>query len=115
MLSHTAGTGYSRTVLERAREAGAPTVQVSGIGAGADLETVPRRSPTPTPSSHTAALMRLAQVADALGAELGDLGAIPDAVARVLDAPPPVADVPARLIELTGAGPERLDGAGGRR
>ena len=49
--------------------------------------------------------MRLAQVATQLGAELGELGAIPDAVARVLDRPPAVTDAPARLIELAGAGP----------
>ena len=31
--------------------------------------------------------MRLAQIAEALGAGLGDLAAVPDAVARSLDAP----------------------------
>jgi glucosamine--fructose-6-phosphate aminotransferase (isomerizing) len=106
VLSHTAGTGYSKQVLERAREAGAPTVQVSGVGApGADLETVAPEKSYAYTSSHTAALLRLAQLAVALGAELGDLGAIPEAVGRVLDAPPPVGEIPDRLIELTGPGP----------
>ena len=105
VLSHTAGTGYSKTVLERARDGGATTLQVSGIGAGADLETVAAEKSYAYTASHTGALMRLAQVATQLGAELGDLGEIPDAVARVLDRPPAVTDVPERLIELTGAGP----------
>jgi len=106
VLSHTAGTGYSKEVLERARAAGAPTVQVSGVGApGVDLETVAAEKSYAYTSSHTAALLRLAQVAAALGADLGDLGAIPDAAARVLDGPPPVNDIPERLIELTGPGP----------
>ena len=105
VLSHTAGTGYSKTVLERARDGGATTLQVSGVGVGADLETVAAEKSYAYTVSHTAALMRLAQVATQLGAELGELGAIPDAVARVLDRPPAVADAPARLIELTGAGP----------
>ena len=105
VLSHTAGTGYSRAVLDRSREAGAPTVQISGIGAGAELETVtPERSYAYT-SSHTAALMRLAQLASALGADLGELEAVPDAVARVLGAAPAVTEIPDRLIELIGPGP----------
>jgi glucosamine--fructose-6-phosphate aminotransferase (isomerizing) len=106
VLSHTAGTGYSKEVLERARNAGAPTVQVSGIGAtGADLETVAPEKSYAYTSSHTAALLRLAQVAAALGADLGDLGTIPNAVAGILDAAPPVAEIPDRLIELAGPGP----------
>jgi glucosamine--fructose-6-phosphate aminotransferase (isomerizing) len=105
VLSHTAGTGYSMAVLERAREAGAMTVQISGTGAGADLETVAPESSYAYTSSHTAALMRLAQLAVALGADLGSLERVPDAVGRALNAPSPVAEPPARLIELTGAGP----------
>lgn len=105
VLSHTAGTGYSKDVLERAREDGATTVQISGIGVGAELETVPMEKSYAYTASHTGALLRLAQMATALGADLGDLAEIPDAVARLLDAPPAVTDVPDRLIELTGAGP----------
>ncbi len=105
VLTHTAGTGYSKQVLERAREAGAPTVQISGIGAGAELETVAAERSYAYTSSHTAALLRLAQLATALGAELGSLDAIPAAVAAALEAPAPVPDVPERLIEIAGAGP----------
>jgi glutamine---fructose-6-phosphate transaminase (isomerizing) len=50
-------------------------------------------------------MLRLAQVAVALGARLGDLDAVPGAVARVLEAPGPVVDPPQRLLELVGAGP----------
>ena len=55
--------------------------------------------------SHTGALLRLAQIATALGARLGDLAAVPDRVAAVLDAPGPLIDPPQRLVELIGAGP----------
>lgn len=40
VLSHTGGTGYSMTMLERAREASAETLHISGIGNGGELETV---------------------------------------------------------------------------
>ena len=40
-----------------------------------------------------------------LGAQLGDLGAVPDSVAAVLGRPGPLVAVPRRLVELIGAGP----------
>src|SRR5579875_4132675 len=40
VLSHTGGTGYSKTMLERARAARAETVHISGVGNGGDIETV---------------------------------------------------------------------------
>ena len=40
VLSHTGGTGYAMQLLERARQAGAVALHVSGIGNGGDLETV---------------------------------------------------------------------------
>ena len=105
VLSHTGGTGYSMQMLERARAAGAATVHVSGIGAGGELETVAAESSYAYTASHTGAMLRLAQVAAALGAELGPLDAIPDRVAAVLDRPGPLIGVPDRLVELIGAGP----------
>jgi len=104
-LSHTAQTGYSMEVLERAREAGVPTIQISGIGAGGDLETVAMERSYAYTSSHTAALLRLAQLSTILGADLGPLGAVPGAVARVLEAPSRVTEIPDRLVEAIGAGP----------
>jgi len=105
VLSHTGSTGYSAEMLRRARGAGGPTVGISAIGAGGDVETVaPERSYAYT-ASHTAALLRLAQIATALGAELGDLDAVPDRVEDVLGRLAPIVAEPQRLLELTGAGP----------
>jgi glucosamine--fructose-6-phosphate aminotransferase (isomerizing) len=105
VLSHTGETGYTRQTLEAAREAGAAVVHVTGAGVGGDLETVAPETSYAYTASHTGALLRLAQVAEALGARLGELAAVPDAVARVLAAPGPVIEPPQRLVELIGAGP----------
>ena len=105
VLSHTGGTGYSMEMLERAREAGAATVHISGIGNGGDLETVTPEASYAYTASHTGAMLRLAQIATALGAELGPLDAIPGRVAAVLALPGPLIEVPDRLVELIGAGP----------
>jgi glucosamine--fructose-6-phosphate aminotransferase (isomerizing) len=50
-------------------------------------------------------MARLAQIASALGAQLGELDAVPDRIAAVLDEPAPLIEAPARLVELIGAGP----------
>ena len=105
VLSHTGGTGYSMQMLERAREAGAAALHISGAGNGGELETVAPEASYAYTASHTGALLRLAQVATALGARLGSLDAIPERVAAVLDRPGSLIDVPARLVELIGAGP----------
>jgi glucosamine--fructose-6-phosphate aminotransferase (isomerizing) len=105
VLSHTAHTGYSVQMLERARSAGAAVVHVSGIGNGGDVETVAPEESYAYTASHTGALLRLAQIATALGAELGDLDAVPDSVAAVLARPGPLIEAPQRLVELIGAGP----------
>jgi len=105
ILSHTAGTGYTMQVLERARGAGAAVVHISAIGKGGDVETVAPEASYAFTVSHTGALVRLAQIATALGAELGALDAVPERVAAMLDLPGPLIDVPERLVELIGAGP----------
>lgn len=105
VLSHTGGTGYSMTMLERAREAGAETVYISGIGNGGDIETVAAEQSYAYTASHTAALLVLAQIATRLGAELGPLDAIPQHVGAVLELPGPLIAPADRLIELIGAGP----------
>ena len=104
VLSHTAHTGYSVQMLERAREARAAVVHISGIGNGGDVETVAPEESYAYTASHTGALARIAQIARTLGARL-DLDGIPDAVAAVLGRPDPLIDVPQRLVELIGAGP----------
>ena len=105
VLSHTGGSGYSMTMLERAREAGAEVLHVSGIGNGGELETVAAEASYAYTASHTGALLRLAQLAAALGAELGPMDGIPERVAAVLDLAGPLIGVPERLVELIGAGP----------
>jgi glucosamine--fructose-6-phosphate aminotransferase (isomerizing) len=105
VLSHTGHTGYTAQVLESARAAGAAIVHVTGIGAGGDVETVAQERSYAYTASHTGALLRVAQIAEALGATLGDLSAVPDAVARALDTGGRVVEPPLRLLELIGAGP----------
>src|SRR4051794_29724840 len=46
VLSHTGGTGYSMTMLQRAREAGAETLPISAIGNRRGL------APPPAPPAH---------------------------------------------------------------
>jgi glutamine---fructose-6-phosphate transaminase (isomerizing) len=105
VLSHTGRTGYTREALEAARSAGAAVVHVTAVGNGGDVETVAPETSYAYTASHTGALLRLAQMAQALGADLGDLSAVPGAVVRVLAAPGSVTDPPDRLLELVGAGP----------
>ena len=105
MLSHTGKTGYTAQALAAARSAGAAVVHVTAIGNGGDLETVTPETSYAYTASHTGALMRLAQIAVAHGADLGDLAAVPDAVARVLAAPGRSSTRRERLLELMGAGP----------
>jgi glucosamine--fructose-6-phosphate aminotransferase (isomerizing) len=113
LLSHTGAKRDANTVLERARAAGVPCVRVGARNTGADLETVERESSSAFTASHLGAMLRLAQLARALGADLGDLDAVPDAVAAALDAPGPGVAPPARLLELTGAGPNQWTAAEG--
>jgi glucosamine--fructose-6-phosphate aminotransferase (isomerizing) len=105
VLSHTGKTGYTAQVREAARAAGATVLHVTAVGNDGDLETVTPESSYAYTASHTGALMRLAQMAQALGGDLGDLQAVPDAVASVLAKPGPFVDPPQRLLELIGAGP----------
>jgi glutamine---fructose-6-phosphate transaminase (isomerizing) len=81
VLSHTGQTGYTAQARDAAGEAGATVVHVTGVGKGGDVETVAPETSYAYTASHTGALMRLAEIAEALGAHLGDLGAVPDAVA----------------------------------
>ena len=104
LLSHRGTKHYTSEVLARAKTAGAATVQISAIGApGADIETCIPETTAAFTSSHLCAVLRIAQIARALGADL-DLGVVPDAVAAelagsALDVPPP-----ARLLQYVGSG-----------
>jgi glucosamine--fructose-6-phosphate aminotransferase (isomerizing) len=104
LLSHRNTKRYTTILRDRARADQIRTVVISGIGAGGDIETVaPERSAAFT-ASHLGALMRLAQLARALGAELPALERVPDSVAQALASPEPALRPPARLLEFTGAG-----------
>ncbi|MGH3318538.1 MAG: SIS domain-containing protein, partial [Nocardioidaceae bacterium] len=86
-LSHTGAKRYTATAVQRARDAGADVVQISGVDvAGADLVTVSKERSSAYTISHLAALMRLAQLARALGAPLDRLDDVPDAVEAALGA-----------------------------
>src|SRR5437868_5777816 len=114
LLSHRGTKRYTSQVLERARATGVPTVTIGGEGApGVDLVTVPQETAGTFTASHLGALARLAQLAIVLGADLGELERIPDAVAAALAAPSPGVELPERGLELVGAGPNQWTAAEG--
>jgi len=106
VFTHTGAKRYSAQATHLAPSRGAEVIQVSGVGAeGADLVTVPQERSSAYTASHLGALLRAAQLAQALGADLPGLGEVPVAVerawrARHEDRTAP----PARLIEFTGGG-----------
>jgi glutamine---fructose-6-phosphate transaminase (isomerizing) len=106
VLSHTGGTGYSMTMLKRAREAGAETLHISGIGNGGDYRNRRGRAVLRLHGQpHRRAARSRADRHPRLGAQLGPVDAIPERIAAVLDLPGPLIEVPDRLVELIGAGP----------
>ena len=114
VLSHTGAKRHAAAVLERAREAGIECVVVGARGReGVDVTTSERERSAAYTASHLGALMRLSQLAVALGAQLGELAAVPDAVGAVLDGPSPGVGAPARLLEFTGAGANQWTAAEG--
>jgi glucosamine--fructose-6-phosphate aminotransferase (isomerizing) len=112
LLSHRGTKRYTSQVLARAREEGVATVTIGGIGSGAELETVEQERAGTFTASHLAALLRLAQIAGALGGGL-ELEAVPDAVAAALAAPSPGLDMPKRGLDFVGAGPNQWTAAEG--
>ncbi|HEY3944973.1 MAG TPA: SIS domain-containing protein [Solirubrobacteraceae bacterium] len=105
LLSHRGSKLLTSEVLEHARAAHVPTVVISKRGnPDADLETVPEEVSSAFTASHLAALMRMAQLAEQLGASLGALHDVPDAVAQELAQGPVDVKPPARLLEFAGVG-----------
>jgi glucosamine--fructose-6-phosphate aminotransferase (isomerizing) len=114
VMSHRNTKRFSTQVLEqRQGSATVPVVVIGGQGSpGVDIETVEQeRSPAFT-ASHLGALMRVAQLARALGAPLGGLEDVPAAVASALARGIGVS-APSRLLELAGAGPNQWTAAEG--
>lgn len=106
-FTHTGAKRYTAQASQRARSQGAEVIQVSAIGAkDADLTTVQRESSSAYTASHLGALLRAAQLAQALGASLPALAEVPQAVDDAYrlpwDADQPVP--PSRLIEFIGGG-----------
>jgi glucosamine--fructose-6-phosphate aminotransferase (isomerizing) len=104
LLSHRGTKTYTSEALARAKAAGAATVQISSIDApGADIETsAPETSPAFT-TSHLCAILRVAQIAQALGADIA-LDGVPAAVAAELDDTSFDVPPPARLLQFVGSG-----------
>jgi glutamine---fructose-6-phosphate transaminase (isomerizing) len=114
VMSHRNTKRFSTEVLERERGAGAaPVVVIGGCGSpGVDVETVEQERCAAFTASHLGALMRLAQLAVALGAALDGLDDVPDAVEAALARDLSV-EAPPRLLELIGAGPNQWTAAEG--
>jgi glutamine---fructose-6-phosphate transaminase (isomerizing) len=105
LLSHRGTKRHTVEVRRRAQEARVPTVAIGGrSNPGVDLGTVEAEASSAFTASHLGALLRMAQLAVALGATLGRLGDVVDAVAGELAAGPTGVEPPARLLELAGVG-----------
>jgi glutamine---fructose-6-phosphate transaminase (isomerizing) len=114
LLSHRGTKQFTSQVLEEARAAGAAVVVISGQGSpGADIETVGQERSSAFTASHTGAMLRVAQIAEALGADLGPLDRVPGLVEGVVSGPPVAVDPPARSLEFIGAGPNQWTAAEG--
>jgi glutamine---fructose-6-phosphate transaminase (isomerizing) len=113
VLSHRNTKRFSSALLEQlgTAEAG-PVVVIGGRGSpGVDIETVEQERSSAFTASHLGALLRLAQLARAFGAQL-ELEQIPDAVEAALERALGV-EPPLRLLELIGAGPNQWTAAEG--
>jgi glutamine---fructose-6-phosphate transaminase (isomerizing) len=114
VLSHRNTKRFSTAVLDQLRggEAG-PLVVIGGRGSpDVDIETVEQERSSAFTASHIGALMRLAQLARALGARLDGLEDVPAAVEAALQSELDV-EPPLRLLELAGAGPNQWTAAEG--
>jgi glucosamine--fructose-6-phosphate aminotransferase (isomerizing) len=114
VLSHRNTKRFSSQVLDGLRGVeDVPVVVVGGRGSpGVDVETVEPERCAAFTASHLGALMRVAQLARALGAGLDGLEDVPGAVEAALERKVGV-KAPIRLLELTGAGPNQWTAAEG--
>jgi hypothetical protein len=116
-FTHTGAKRYMAQAAQRARSRGAEVIQVSGVGVdGADLATVERERSSAYTASHLGALLRAAQLARVLGADLPGLSEVPAAVEyarRATWADNQPARPPSRLIEFIGGGINKWTAAEG--
>jgi glucosamine--fructose-6-phosphate aminotransferase (isomerizing) len=114
ILSHRNTKRFTTAAGGDLRTAGVELLVVGGKGSpGIDIETTQQERSAAFTASHLGALARMAQLATLLGANLGDLQAVPDAVESALAGPGPQVRPPERLIEFTGAGPNQWTAAEG--
>lgn len=109
VISHTAETAYARRSRDRALQAGAPLVTITGrVGAWPEaLETVPHEESETYTVSYTATLAVLTLFAHELGSTTYTRRALAATVPKVerallMEAAIPL---PARLLTVVGAGP----------
>jgi len=112
VFSHTNSTRFTTEIRAEAAAAGITVQVIGGRGVGADVETVDQERSSAYTVSHLGALARVAQLATVLGAEIGDVSAVPDAVDRVVERDL-VFEAPERLVEFTGVGPNQWTAAEG--
>jgi glutamine---fructose-6-phosphate transaminase (isomerizing) len=113
VMSHRNTKRFSSAVLERERGAGVPVVVIGGRGSpGVDIETVEQERSAAFTASHLGALIRLVQLAVALGATFEGLDRVPDAVEAALERDIGI-EPPPRLLEFTGSGPNQWTAAEG--
>jgi glucosamine--fructose-6-phosphate aminotransferase (isomerizing) len=116
LISHNAGieTAYAGAVWHLGTARGLPVVPLTRIGGEMPdaVQTVTKETSHTYTVSYTAALLQLARLAHALGADEfdpGTLALVPDAVRRSIDDPTLEAlEPPARLIVIAGEGPAAL-------
>ena len=80
VFTHTGAKRYTAQATQRARLRARSHPDLRGGREGADLVTVPQERSSAYTASHLGALLRAAQLARALGADLPGLGGIPAAV-----------------------------------
>lgn len=105
LLTHRGTKRHTTELLRRAHRDGVPTVVISKIGsAGTDLDTTQEEKSSAFTSSHLCALLRLAQLAAELGADMGALDRVPDSVADEIETGRTGVLPPERLLEFVGSG-----------